>query len=63
MEDMRAPIECPFCKDQHPEIESDGNPQQPLYFVLCLKCGATGPSAKTRMDARQAWNKRGIILT
>jgi hypothetical protein len=51
---------CPFCEKDQWEINSDQtDPKEPVWFVVCLACGATGPASKTRQYAGAAWKLRG----
>lgn len=41
-------------------VQQNGEPKtgSPVsYAVMCLGCGATGPSAPTRKEAIKAWNQ------
>ena len=51
-------ISCPFCG----EIERLGVSLLPepveIWYAYCKNCDAYGPSAKTKKEAIEAWNRR-----
>jgi Lar family restriction alleviation protein len=47
-------LPCPFCGDaaRYPEHASD------VWFIECVRCGATGARRDTKADAVSSWNYR-----
>jgi Lar family restriction alleviation protein len=48
---------CPFCDNSKSSLFSlgfDGG----LNYVICLKCGANGPTSDTERGAIRKWNGR-----
>jgi len=48
------PIHCPFCGGNAQKVKSSGRWG---WFVSC-SCGAVGPSAGSRDEAIELWNRR-----
>jgi len=51
-------LPCPFCGAAEPAPAACG-----VYILECTRCGATGPEAYSRDQARAAWNARGTVPT
>lgn len=56
---------CPFCGhdvEKHglrdPQAPVSRKKTQPIYRVVCVKCGAWGPNGSTVAEARASWNNR-----
>jgi Lar family restriction alleviation protein len=47
-------LPCPFCGSQLLKFYSTGR----WKYFNCEKCEASGPEAKSEIDARGLWNKR-----
>lgn len=47
---------CPFCGE--PEYLGQQERVPDVHAVLCYVCGTTGPQAKSRIKAIDAWNTR-----
>lgn len=47
---------CPFCGESEYLAPQERFPD--IHAVLCYVCGATGPQAKIRVKALDAWNAR-----
>jgi len=54
--DMR---ECPFCNDTESLYVGLTDRNHNCYQVVCDYCGATGPSAGNKENAKDYWNQRG----
>jgi hypothetical protein len=54
--------QCPFCGGVFSGEDGDlglvSDHQGGPHWVACFGCGATGPSADTRREARARWNER-----
>ena len=46
-----TPRRCPFCREKGIEALNRGSE----YFMRCRKCGAVGPTAKTKIEAMTLW--------
>lgn len=51
---------CPFCKSDVVKLSQKVIEQH--YYILCRKCGATGPLAQTREEASKKWNTRPMVV-
>lgn len=49
--------ECPYCMSD--TLTIDYNEATEEHYVWCGKCGAYGPTGKTREEAIAVWNRRG----
>lgn len=62
---VRAP--CPFCGDTRPalpEWERDPfEPDRPMWYANCQRCGAQGPVTASAEDAAAKWNARAQAAT
>lgn len=47
---------CPFCGSTKTARKS-----LVQYYVLCQKCGATGPNGQTKDEASKYWNTRPML--
>ena len=51
---------CPWCGTSD-DLETDSIPigeRKRTWWVVCHRCGATGPTAKSKKGARKAWDGR-----
>jgi len=53
---------CPFCGSDNVQFEksneSSGDPPAIRYFIVCMKCDATGSSTPVAAEALRRWNAR-----
>jgi Lar family restriction alleviation protein len=55
---MRLEKSCPFCGSDDAYVQFWRNDNNMKYVVVCQRCGARGPSCKSRHDAEDAWQVR-----
>lgn len=49
---------CPFCGNTYDILAIETNKEQNCCQMVCMCCGATGPSAGDAIDAERYWNER-----
>ena len=55
---MSELIPCPFCGSDKPSCEDIETRHGTLWYVFCIKCGASGGHRHTVEEAIKAWNTR-----
>lgn len=54
-----SPMPCPHCgNDEKFRIARGEDGTEVFYCVICGVCGSTGPSTKSVLRAKLAWNNR-----
>jgi hypothetical protein len=47
---------CPFCNSMELSPDNNRSSKDPMYWVRCTLCGATGPKNKTIENCINSWN-------
>lgn len=53
-------VPCPFCASTASDAKRRQNTCEEVYFVRCCRCGARGPEATARSEAKELWKRRAI---
>ncbi|MGI0148700.1 MAG: Lar family restriction alleviation protein [Thermoplasmata archaeon] len=51
------PLPCPFCGEEDC-FSLEYLEGEPIFYLMCLDCGTTGPSASSEEEAYKLWDKR-----
>jgi len=49
---------CPFCGNKYDVFTEKTDEKNNCWQVVCMCCGAMGPSAGDSVDAERYWNER-----